>query len=66
MRWRWTHLPIFIAGADELPKRLYEQLLGNAVGYVVRAAGCVRGTMLSSSFPPAAIRTPRASTMTRR
>ena len=32
-------LPLFIAGADELPKRLYEQLLGNAVGFVVRAPG---------------------------
>jgi type VI secretion system protein ImpG len=32
-------LPVFIAGADELPKRLYEQLLGNAVGFVVRAPG---------------------------
>jgi type VI secretion system protein ImpG len=29
-------LPIFIAGTDQLPKRLYEQLLGNAVGYLVR------------------------------
>ena len=32
-------LPVFIAGADELPKRLYEQLLGNAAGLVVRAIG---------------------------
>lgn len=32
-------LPLFIAGADELPKRLYEQLLGNAVGFVLRAPG---------------------------
>src|SRR6185312_11299920 len=32
-------LPVFIAGADELPKRLYEQLLGNALCYVVRAQG---------------------------
>src|SRR5574337_1929048 len=32
-------LPVFIAGSDELPKRLYEQLLGNAVGYQVRAQG---------------------------
>ena len=32
-------LPVFLAGADELPKRLYEQLLGNAVGYQVRAEG---------------------------
>ncbi len=30
-------LPLHIAGGDELPKRLYEQLLGNAVGFVVRA-----------------------------
>jgi len=32
-------LPLFLAGGDELPKRLYEQLLGNACGYWVRAAG---------------------------
>lgn len=32
-------IPLFIAGADELPKRLYEQLLGNAVGFIFRAAG---------------------------
>ena len=32
-------LPVFLAGADELPKRLYEQLLGNATGFVVRATG---------------------------
>lgn len=32
-------LPLFVAGADELPKLLYEQLLGNAVGYVVRTRG---------------------------
>ncbi len=32
-------LPVFLAGADELPKRLYEQLLANAVGFVVRATG---------------------------
>ena len=31
-------LPVFIAGADELPKRLYEQLLGNAVGYSLRVS----------------------------
>jgi type VI secretion system protein ImpG len=33
------NLPVFIAGADELPKRLYEQILGNAVGFVVQAKG---------------------------
>ncbi len=32
-------IPLFIAGADELPKRLYEQLLGNAVGFIFRAVG---------------------------
>jgi type VI secretion system protein ImpG len=32
-------LPLFIAGSDELPKRVYEQLLGNACGYWVRADG---------------------------
>lgn len=47
-------LPVFIAGADELPKRLYEQLLGNAVGYVVRAPGA-SGTPISAAFPAEAI-----------
>lgn len=32
-------LPVFLAGADELPKRLYEQLLGDAEGFVLRATG---------------------------
>jgi type VI secretion system protein ImpG len=32
-------LPVFIAGADELPKRLYEQLLGDAEGFLVRGMG---------------------------
>ncbi|MCX7514322.1 type VI secretion system baseplate subunit TssF [Frateuria sp. STR12] len=30
-------LPVFLAGADELPKRLYEQLLGNTAGVAIRA-----------------------------
>jgi len=29
-------LPLFLAGADELPKLIYEQLLANGVGYTVR------------------------------
>ena len=29
-------LPIYLQGADELPMRLYEQILGNSVGMVVR------------------------------
>ncbi|MGN6282266.1 type VI secretion system baseplate subunit TssF [Frateuria sp.] len=44
-------LPVFIAGADELPKRLYEQLLGNAVSVVVRgkdSAG-MRSTVLPAN-----------------
>jgi type VI secretion system protein ImpG len=32
-------LPIFVAGADELPKLLYEQLLGNASGFLLRGTG---------------------------
>nr|WP_199039223.1 type VI secretion system baseplate subunit TssF [Dyella sp. ASV24] len=32
-------LPVFIAGSDEQPKRLYEQLLGNAVACIVRGQG---------------------------
>ncbi|MGN2246292.1 type VI secretion system baseplate subunit TssF [Frateuria sp. GZRR35] len=44
-------LPVFIAGADELPKRLYEQLLGNAISVVVRGkdgAG-MRSTVLPAN-----------------
>ncbi|UGB39143.1 type VI secretion system baseplate subunit TssF [Frateuria soli] len=43
-------LPVFIAGADELPKRLYEQLLGNAVSVVVRGKD---GTGMRSTVLPA-------------
>jgi type VI secretion system protein ImpG len=32
-------LPVFLAGADELPKLLYEQLHANATGYTVRVPG---------------------------
>ncbi|HUB89576.1 MAG TPA: type VI secretion system baseplate subunit TssF, partial [Dyella sp.] len=47
-------LPIFIAGADELPKRLYEQLLGNAQGFVVRMPS--PSGMLVQQFDASAIR----------
>ncbi|MFC3653425.1 type VI secretion system baseplate subunit TssF [Dyella humi] len=47
-------LPVFIAGADELPKRLYEQLLGNAQGFVVRIPGA--SGMLIEHFDAQAIR----------
>lgn len=33
----FDELPLHIAGSDELPSRLYEQLLGNATGFVIRA-----------------------------
>ena len=46
-------LPVFIAGADELPKRLYEQLLGNAQGFVVRIPGA--SGMLVEHFDASAI-----------
>src|SRR5690606_36712173 len=32
-------LPVFLAGSDELPKRLYEQLLSEAEGVLVRGEG---------------------------
>lgn len=32
-------LPVFVAGADALPKRLYEQLFADAEGFLVRATG---------------------------
>src|SRR5690606_4567558 len=32
-------LPVFLAGADELPERLYEQLLSEAEGVLVRGEG---------------------------
>jgi type VI secretion system protein ImpG len=44
-------LPVFLAGADELPKRLYEQMLGNAVAVAVRTkgAGGIASTWLEAS-----------------
>jgi type VI secretion system protein ImpG len=47
-------LPVFLAGADELPKRLYEQLLGNAAGIVVRAKG--ENGLSSTWLEPGSIR----------
>ncbi|MGF6936692.1 type VI secretion system protein ImpG [Paraburkholderia sp. UCT70] len=31
-------LPVYLAGADDLPRWLYEQLMANRIGYTVRAA----------------------------
>jgi type VI secretion system protein ImpG len=47
-------LPVFIAGADELPKRLYEQLLGNAAAVVVRTRD--GSGMRETRLPAASIR----------
>ena len=47
-------LPVFIAGADELPKRLYEQLLGNATAYTVRAR--TASGVISETFDASQIR----------
>jgi len=32
-------LPIYVRGADELPKQIYEQLLGDSIGVVIRPKG---------------------------
>ena len=32
-------LPLYIRGADELPKQIYEQLLGNSTGVLIRPKG---------------------------
>src|SRR3546814_2619528 len=47
-------LPIFLRGADELRMRLYEQLLANAVGVVVRPAS--RPAPWQDVLEPASIR----------
>jgi type VI secretion system protein ImpG len=33
------HLPIFIRGSEDVPNRIYEQMLGNALGIVARPGG---------------------------
>ncbi|CAB3770094.1 type VI secretion system baseplate subunit TssF [Paraburkholderia solisilvae] len=47
-------LPVFLAGADELPKLLYEQLLANGLGYTVRTAG-PNGTVVDEHHDRAAL-----------
>ena len=46
-------LPVFIAGADQQPKSLYEQLLGNSVAYLVRGQG--KSGSISELFEASAI-----------
>lgn len=49
-------LPIYLAGADELPGLIYEQLLANGVGYTVRAAAAQEGEFVVQHHEPAALR----------
>lgn len=46
-------LPIFLAGADEQPRRLYESILGRNAGFVVRAVGA--NGPVSLYRPPSAV-----------
>jgi type VI secretion system protein ImpG len=47
-------LPVFLAGADELPKLLYEQLLANAAGYTARTATAT-GELAEQHYEAAAL-----------
>ncbi|MFM0501519.1 type VI secretion system baseplate subunit TssF [Paraburkholderia caffeinilytica] len=40
-------LPVYLAGADELPGLIYEQLLANGVGYTVRTAAMTQGEFVA-------------------
>jgi type VI secretion system protein ImpG len=48
-------LPLFLTGADDLPRLIYEQLLANSVGYTVRAEG-QHGESVSAYRDPSALR----------
>jgi len=49
-------LPIHLAGADELPNVVYEQMLANGAGYTVRARGAQEGQFVSEHHDAAALR----------
>ncbi|WP_246793497.1 type VI secretion system baseplate subunit TssF [Burkholderia perseverans] len=51
-------LPIHLAGADELPGLLHEQLLANGTGYTVRTAAATEGEFVETHYDAAALRTP--------
>ncbi|CAM2157000.1 Type VI secretion system component TssF1 [Pararobbsia alpina] len=48
-------LPIYLAGADDLPKLIYEQLLANGAGYTARAAN-QDGAVVEKTWPADALR----------
>ncbi|CAG9214648.1 Protein ImpG/VasA [Burkholderia gladioli] len=49
-------LPVYLAGADELPALLYEQLLANGLGYTVRTASASEGEFVELRHERAALR----------
>ncbi|MGN3960630.1 type VI secretion system baseplate subunit TssF [Burkholderia gladioli] len=49
-------LPVYLAGADELPALLYEQLLANGLGYTVRTASASEGEFVELHHERAALR----------
>lgn len=49
-------LPVYLAGADELPALLYEQLLANGLGYTVRTASASEGEFVELHQERAALR----------
>ncbi|GAB7535584.1 type VI secretion system baseplate subunit TssF [Burkholderia sp. 3C] len=49
-------LPVFLAGADELPGLIHEQLLANCAGYTVRIAASTEGEWLADHHDAAALR----------
>lgn len=49
-------LPVYLAGADELPALLYEQLLANGLGYTVRTASAGEGECVELHHERAALR----------
>ncbi|WP_201703199.1 type VI secretion system baseplate subunit TssF [Paraburkholderia kirstenboschensis] len=50
------NLPVYLAGADELPGLIHEQLLANGAGYTVRAASAREGEFLSQHYDTSALR----------
>lgn len=50
------NLPVFLAGADELPGLIYEQLLANGVGYTVRTAASQEGDFVDLHHDAPALR----------
>lgn len=52
------NLPVHLAGADDLPGLIYEQLLANGVGYTVRTAAAQDGEFVEQHHDATALRAP--------